>query len=254
MLVLRMTTEKIAGKLQKMKPGGTPQKGAIVFVKANDDAEAQILNRSFGSLAGSNAAAIVIEETPRWRRGWNRTASRPVSFTRISGSDSKARAGIFVLDKASMAKMASLAEGTQIEIGGKLGKPKIRNTWNAVGMLKGSDPKNSSEVILLSAHMDHIGVRENTPGDDKIFNGADDDASGCVAVIELARVLAKGERPKRTVMFAFYGSEEAGGFGSRYFVQNLPFLKENLIANLQFEMIGRPDPKVRKNELWLNRI
>ena len=70
-------------------------------------------------------------------------------------------------------------------------------------MIKGSDPKLSSEVILLSAHMDHVGGRPNAPGEDKIFNGADDDASGCVAVLELARVLAGGERPKRTVYFAF---------------------------------------------------
>jgi Zn-dependent M28 family amino/carboxypeptidase len=109
----------------------------------------------------------------------------------------------------------------------------------------------NSEVILLSAHLDHLGVRENAPGDDKIFNGADDDASGCVAVLELARVLANGQRPKRTVYFAFYGSEEAGGFGAQYFVGTLSFPKENLIANLQFEMIGRPDPKVAAEELWL---
>jgi len=96
-----------------------------------------------------------------------------------------------------------------------------------------------------------VGVRPDAPGDDKIFNGADDDATGCVAVLELARVLAAGPRPKRTVFFAFYGSEEAGGFGSRYFVENLSFPSENLVANLQFEMIGRPDPKVAADELWL---
>ena len=99
--------------------------------------------------------------------------------------------------------------------------------------------------------MDHVGVRKNAPGNDKIFNGADDDASGCVAVLELARVLAKGKRPKRTVYFAFFGSEEAGGLGSKYFANNLSFPNDKLIANLQFEMLGRPDPKVKANELWL---
>ena len=84
-----------------------------------------------------------------------------------------------------------------------------------------------------------------------IFNGADDDASGTVAVMEIARALASGERPKRTVYFLCFGSEEAGGHGSNYFVNNLPFPKEKLIANLQFEMIGRPDPKVKPDELWL---
>ncbi len=99
--------------------------------------------------------------------------------------------------------------------------------------------------------LDHLGVRDNAKGDDKIFNGADDDASGCVAVLELARVLANGKRPKRTIYFAFFGSEEAGGYGSKFFVNNLPFAKENIAANLQFEMLGRPDVKVGKDELWL---
>jgi Zn-dependent M28 family amino/carboxypeptidase len=104
---------------------------------------------------------------------------------------------------------------------------------------------------VLSSHLDHLGVRTNAPDDDKIFNGADDDASGTVAVIELARILGSGKRPKRTVYFVSFGSEEAGGIGSRHFVDNLPFAKEKLIANLQWEMIGRPDAKVKPEELWL---
>ena len=63
---------------------------------------------------------------------------------------------------------------------------------------------------MLSAHLDHLGVNESLTGD-KIFNGADDDASGCVAVLELARVLAAGKRPRRTIYFVGFGSEERGG-------------------------------------------
>jgi Zn-dependent M28 family amino/carboxypeptidase len=99
--------------------------------------------------------------------------------------------------------------------------------------------------------MDHLGVNEKAEGTDKIFNGADDDASGCIAVLELARVLAAGKTPKRTVYFTFFGSEEAGGYGAQYFIGNLPFPKEKLAANLEFEMIGRPDAKVAADELWL---
>ncbi len=97
-------------------------------------------------------------------------------------------------------------------------------------MIKGIDSALSSEVILLSAHLDHLGVRQDAPGEDKIFNGADDDASGCVAVLELARVIAGGKRPKRSVYFAFFGSEEAGGYGSQYFIDNLLFPKDKLVA------------------------
>jgi Zn-dependent M28 family amino/carboxypeptidase len=199
----------------------------------------------------SGAAAVIIEETPQWRGFWDRFASRKVSYTSFLGGTGNVSTAMIIVSTAAADSLSKVAEGTQIEIGGKLDEPKTRQTWNSVGMIRGRDERLSSEVILLSAHMDHLGFRENEPGEDKIFNGADDDASGCVAVIELARILANGKRPKRSVYFAFFGSEEAGGFGSRFFVNNLPFAKEKLVANLQFEMLGRPDAAVGKDELWL---
>ena len=122
-----------------------------------------------------------------------------------------------------------------------------RNTWNAIGVLKGTQP---GDAIMLSAHLDHLGVNESLTGD-KIFNGADDDASGCVAVLELARVLAAGKRPRRTIYFVCFGSEERGGYGSRHFISNPPVPLPQLVADLTFEMLGRPDPKVPAGTLWL---
>ncbi len=249
MIVFRMLAEKIGGELQKLKVGEKPQKGKIALLRQSG--RTQNLMRSLGELLDSGAAAVLVEENPQIRAGWNRFAARKVSFTAFEKQTGNFSTALIFIDKNSAEKLSEVADGTQIKIGGRLGKPQTRQTWNSVGMIKGSDPKLSSEVILLSAHMDHVGVRPNTPGDDKIFNGADDDASGCIAVLELARVLASGKRPKRTVYFAFFGSEEAGGFGSKYFVNNLPFPKHKFIANLQFEMIGRPDAKVGKDELWL---
>jgi Zn-dependent M28 family amino/carboxypeptidase len=98
--------------------------------------------------------------------------------------------------------------------------------------------------------MDHLGVRPS-PSGDNIYNGADDNASGVVAVLELARDLAGGARPKRTVYFVFFGSEETGGYGSRYFLERPPVPLSGMVANLNFEMIGRPDPKVAADTLWL---
>jgi Zn-dependent M28 family amino/carboxypeptidase len=123
------------------------------------------------------------------------------------------------------------------------------HTWNVVAQLTGSDATLRREIILLSAHLDHVGMRPNAPGDDKIFNGADDDASGSVAVLELAKAMMQGPRPKRTIVFAWFGSEERGGHGSNYFAETTPL--GGVIANLQFEMIGRPDPKVPPQTLWL---
>jgi Zn-dependent M28 family amino/carboxypeptidase len=104
---------------------------------------------------------------------------------------------------------------------------------------------------VLSAHIDHLGARPPQPGTDTIFNGADDDASGTVAVLALAEALAKGPRPNRTLVFAGFGSEESGGFGAGYFV-DLPVVPLNqLVTDLQFEMLGRADPLVPANHLWL---
>ena len=122
-----------------------------------------------------------------------------------------------------------------------------KGTWNVIGVLKGSRP---DEAIMLSAHLDHLGVRESLTGD-QIFNGADDDASGCVAVLELARVLAAGKRPRRTIYFICFGSEERGGNGSRYFIAHSPVPLPQIVADLTFEMLGRPDAKVPAGTLWL---
>jgi Iap family predicted aminopeptidase len=125
-----------------------------------------------------------------------------------------------------------------------------RTTWNVIGILRGSGRQSGSEVILLSAHLDHLGVNESLSGD-TIFNGADDNASGCVAVLELARVLAAGKRPRRTIYFVGFGAEERGGVGSRYFVSQPPVPLTQIVVNINFEMLGRPDPKVADGTLWL---
>lgn len=127
-------------------------------------------------------------------------------------------------------------------------------TWNVIGILRGSDhsstEKTKEEAILLTAHIDHMGVGPAIAGDG-IYNGADDDASGSTAVLELARVLALGHRPKRTILFVLFGSEEIGGLGNNYFLEHSPIPLKNIVANLEFEMIGRPDPAVPGGYLWL---
>ena len=125
-----------------------------------------------------------------------------------------------------------------------------RTTTNVIGILRGSDPKFAKETVLLSAHLYHLGVGRAVNGDN-IYNGADDDASGVTAVLELAEALAAGPRPKRTVVFALFGSEEIGGYGARYFQEHPPVPVESFVANLEFEMIGRPDAAVPPHTLWL---
>jgi Zn-dependent M28 family amino/carboxypeptidase len=129
------------------------------------------------------------------------------------------------------------------------GQPGARKTWNAMGFLPGSDP--SSGTILLTAHLDHLGTRDVPAGQDGIYNGANDDAAGTTAVLELARALASGPQLKRNVLFVCYGSEELGGLGSTYFGAHPPVPLETIVANLEFEMIGAQDPKMPKGVLLL---
>ena len=123
-------------------------------------------------------------------------------------------------------------------------------TWNVIGILRGSHSGKDEEAILLTAHLDHLGVAANVKGD-SVYNGADDDASGTTAVLELARALTKRKRPHRTILFVLFGSEELGGFGNDYFLKHPPIPLDRIVANLEFEMIGRLDPEVPANSVWM---
>ena len=93
----------------------------------------------------------------------------------------------------STATAEKLATGATVSLDGQVKVIVKTNTWNAVGRLPGSDPARAREMIVLSAHIDHLGTgRGGAAGADTIYNGADDDASGCVAVLELARGAARG--------------------------------------------------------------
>ena len=125
-----------------------------------------------------------------------------------------------------------------------------KETWNTIAILPGSDPELKNEVVLLTAHQDHLGIGPAVGGD-RIYNGADDDASGTTAVLELARMLSHGEAPRRTIVFALFGAEEVGGYGNRAFLAHPPVPLAHIVANLEFEMIGQPDKAVPAGTLWL---
>ncbi|HEY7616618.1 MAG TPA: M20/M25/M40 family metallo-hydrolase, partial [Terriglobales bacterium] len=133
----------------------------------------------------------------------------------------------------------------------KISAPETSYTWNVLGKIAGSDTSLQRSAILFSAHLDHVGIGKPVDGDN-IYNGADDDASGVTAVLEIARTLGAGPRPRRTVIFALFGSEEAGGLGSTYFREHPPVPLQDIAANLEFEMIGRPDPALKADSLWLS--
>lgn len=119
-------------------------------------------------------------------------------------------------------------------------RDKRRTAVNVVGVLRGTDPVLRDSVVLVDAHYDHLGMRPGMPGD-SIFNGADDDASGVVAVLEIARAMAAGPPPKRTLIFATTTGEEVGLLGTRWYIQHPVAPIASMSANLEIEMIARPD-------------
>jgi len=115
---------------------------------------------------------------------------------------------------------------------------------NVIGMLRGRDPELSKQAIIISAHLDHIG---QLPGDrqgDVINNGADDNATGVTAVVTLADAFASLQtRPERSVIFMTFWGEEKGLLGSKYYTENPLWPLDQTVANINIEMIGRPEEK-----------
>ena len=109
---------------------------------------------------------------------------------------------------------------------------------NIIGYLEGTDAQFKDEYIVFGAHFDHIGVRGNAA--DNIYNGAEDNASGTSAVISLAGYYGSVGANKRSLLFAAFTAEESGMIGSQQLVVDLPIDTENIIAVINFEMIGKP--------------
>ncbi|HEX5227855.1 MAG TPA: M28 family peptidase [Bryobacteraceae bacterium] len=112
---------------------------------------------------------------------------------------------------------------------------------NVIGVLRGSDPALRDTYVLLTAHYDHLGVKPDGPGH-RIYNGANDDGSGTVSVMEVARALARLPRhPRRSIVFMTFFGEEEGLVGSEYYAHHPVFPLDKTIADLNLEQVGRTD-------------
>jgi hypothetical protein len=111
---------------------------------------------------------------------------------------------------------------------------------NVVGVIPGGDPVLREQVVVIAAHYDHLGIRAPVAGD-SVYNGADDDASGVVAVLEAARAMVAGPAPRRTVVVMLTTGEEQGKQGTLWYMRHPVRPLERTIAELEIEMIGRPD-------------
>jgi aminopeptidase YwaD len=246
MMVVRLSAAGARGPLQKYRADVPVQAGAALLMPENVDP---------GTANVVGAGIVLFHETAAVRARWSELARRaltagsprlpalPAASEKIDRSPSK-----IWLSAEAYSAVARLAEGSIASLTVQTREATGR-TWNAAARLPGGGKRDKDDIILLSAHLDHLGARDT--GVERIYNGADDDASGSTAVLALAEALAKGPALKRTVVFAWFGSEEAGGYGARYFVEKPIIPLEKIVANLEFEMIGRPDPSIAPHTLWL---
>jgi hypothetical protein len=132
---------------------------------------------------------------------------------------------------------------------------------NVIGVLRGSDPKLRDTYIIVSAHYDHIGtvdtaagrtMEKSAAGNDRIYNGANDDGSGTVSVIALAEAFARlNVKPKRSLVFIAFCGEELGLLGSRFYTEHPVFPLKQTVADINLEQVGRTDGDIAKGSASL---
>jgi aminopeptidase YwaD len=255
MLAVQISSSKFRGPLRRVDSENSANlmpdlKEAVAFISGNEEDKLQGAIQA--SLEAGAIAVLAPASTDRLKHWDERAHEFPELAATIEGGEAGGLGGegnVFALRPEAMAEVRELPEGTSVDFEATLSPPEKSYTWNIVGKLPGRDRQLRS-AILLTAHLDHLGVGKPVNGD-SIYNGADDDASGTTAVLELARALASGSKPRRSVIFAFFGSEETGGLGSTWFRAHPPLPLRSIGANLEFEMIGRPDPKYPHDALWL---
>ena len=111
----------------------------------------------------------------------------------------------------------------------------VKESANIIGIIEGNDPVLKNEYVAIGAHYDHVGII-----DDKVYNGADDDGSGTVTIMEIAKTLAKTKANKRSILIIFHAGEEKGLLGSRYLTENFQLIKDKkIVSQINLDMIGR---------------
>ena len=224
---------------------GDPAKGGVLYV-AGSSRDRRAWLEAAGTPKGEGWGLVVTRgsrvagrkartEPPRSRR-----EIAPVPIVRVRGE----LVELFETEQVARLTYSAAAELKELE------------SFNVVGRIPGvgteARPELARETIVFTAHYDHLGERGDPAQGDTIYNGADDDASGCAAVLELARAFAMGPKPARTLVFMLVTGEEMGLLGTKHYLEHPAEPLEHTVANLNFEMIGRPDELVGgAGKLWL---
>ena len=222
-------------RVTEARPAAETVKGKVVIY------DSQVFDQpGIQALLRAGAVAVVSPVSDQITQHWTELAIRPPGHTQVSGipAGEPAPLGVTIFAKPeTMAALRSVHDG-DARLAAPRGAPRVRTTYNVMGVVHGKAIDADRHALLLTAHYDHLGVRNGV-----IFHGANDDASGTAAVLEFARILGSGARHKRTVYFGLFGCEEEGELGAQFVQAHLPMAMADLMANLEFEMIGVDDPQ-----------
>ena len=203
----------------------------------------------------NGAAGVLLVASPEAQQGWGRIrqffsrGNMYVTKLREAGSTARTKLPIALVSNSVANTIFAGTPGKDAPAPFNIDKTvaittmgtmSTKWTQNVVALWEGTDPKLKSEMVAVGAHYDHVGTNPNAPGEDKIWNGADDDGSGTVAVLSIAEALAKAKvRPKRSVLLVWHAGEEKGLWGAEYFNKFPTVDIKNVVAQLNIDMIGR---------------
>lgn len=202
------------GKVLVVQPGPVPGAARVLQQK----------------LTGKPALVILVDKEKRHGAGTGGWLVDPES--------PPAKGGVPVLALHAADAAAALEKGGAT-VSARVAAASLRpvKLRNVVGVLPGSDPALKNSYLLVTAHHDHVGIR-----DGEIYNGANDDASGVVSAIEIARTLAaRKERPRRSIVFMTFWGEELGLLGAKYYARHPVFPLKDTVAMINLEQTGRTD-------------
>lgn len=210
---------------------------ALILISSKQKLSDDDLPKRFSQTLGESAIPIILlsRETARKLLSVDElTLLHEAQFleTQVTGKDIKAPYKRIDRKKPLLAKF-------RIDL-----KKKETPNYNVIGVLEGTDAKLRSEAIIIGAHYDHLGrggAGSLAPNSKEIHNGADDNASGTSALLELARQFSKSKNNKRTLIFIAFGAEESGLIGSKAYTANPVFPLEKTVAMINMDMVGRLD-------------
>lgn len=231
---------------------GTALQGRAAILAPGAALAGQSLVRARAAADSAGAGALIVVLAPdidetRIRSmggGFRSPGAIPVFFLRHDRARSllaDARQDFDALAAAGAPRRIVPLDGIEANLHATIAET-VHRVPNVAGIVEGSDPQLKNTYVVFSAHMDHTGICAPL-AEDRICNGADDDASGTAAIIELAEAFSMMPvRPKRSLLFLAVSGEEKGLLGSRHFADNPTVPIESIVANVNMDMIGRNNP------------